>query len=155
MSVYKPPRPPPSYQEIRELAAKKMRTVFQTHFHVSLLLAFLQLFFSLSSPQRILLSFASFCNLVLLAQRFWNIQINSLIYWPPIHQLFFVISRILLVFIGIVATVLWANVGWCALVLVEENEEIFQWKWKLRTNTTALCVMYKCMIVSMKIECQQ
>jgi len=121
MSVYRHPPPPPplSSQQIREKVSQKMQSVFQTHFHISFILTLLQLLYTdLSSPGRMFLSFASFCNLFCLAQRFWILQINSLIYWPPFHQRVFLVSRILLLAVGIVAMGLWARVGWCSVVAV-------------------------------------
>ena len=97
-----------------------MWKVFSTHFHISVLLALMQLFIAnaLSSPAVaiLLLSFMSFCNLFCLAERFWDLQLNSMIYWPSYCQCMFMVSRLLLVTIGIIVSLLWVRVGW-ALVL--------------------------------------
>ena len=81
--------------------------------YISLLLFVLQKgFVYLQSPVAILLAFASFCNILCLAERFWDLQLSSLVYWPPFCQCAFLISRLLLVSVGIIATFLWVGVCW-------------------------------------------
>ena len=117
---YRPPHPPshiPSSQQICDLVTKEMRSVFYTHMHISLLLFVLQTFFAyMSSTVVVLISFASFCNIICLAERFWDLQLNSLVYWPPFCQCAFIISRLMLVTVGIITTLLWAHIGWAVVL---------------------------------------
>jgi hypothetical protein len=104
---------PTSSQKICVLVTNKMRSVFWTHAHISFLLTFLQIMFtSKTSAAALLLSFISFCNIFCLAERLWDLQLESLVYWPPFCQCAFLVSRLLLVTIAVIVSLLWACIGW-------------------------------------------
>lgn len=104
---------PTSSQKICVLVTNKMRSVFWTHAHISFLLTFLQMMFtSKTSAAALLLSFISFCNLFCLAERIWDLQLESLVYWPPFCQCAFLVSRLLLVTIAVIVSMLWVCIGW-------------------------------------------
>jgi hypothetical protein len=108
---------PPSSHQICVLVTNKMRSVFWTHVHISFLLTLLQMMFTnLTSPAALLLSFISYCNIFCLAERFWDLQLESLVYWPPFCQCAFLVSRLLLVTIAIIVSLLWARVGWVVVL---------------------------------------
>ena len=104
---------PTSSQKICVLVTNKMRSVFWTHAHISFLLTFLQMMFtSKTFPAALMLSFISFCNIFCLAERLWDLQLQSLVYWPPFCQCAFLVSRLLLVTIAVIVSLLWACIGW-------------------------------------------
>ena len=98
-------------QRIRDSATKEMTVVFLFHMRIVAFLVFMHVFME-SHIGSISFIFAIFCNSVCLAERFWKIQIRSLIYWPPYCQVFFVSSRLVLVFLSVVVGVLWTYVAW-------------------------------------------
>jgi hypothetical protein len=104
-----------SLHTIRNLVAGEMRAVFCFHMRVTVFLAVVQIYVGqLTSPIGVCLSLAIFVNSLCMAERFWDLQLNSLIFWPPTCQLVFLVSRLLLVSVAIICTMLWAKLGWLA-----------------------------------------
>lgn len=104
---------------VRDLVTREMCNVFWFHMRVTLVLASIQAAFSsfyLTSPSSLALSFTIFCNIVCMAERFWDLQLHSLMYWPPVCQCVFLVSRLLLVTMAVMVLLLLAKACWVVLV---------------------------------------
>lgn len=102
-----------SPQRVRDNAAKEMCAIFWFHMRIMAVLVCAHI------PCRALGNmlppmFAVFCNAFCLAERFWDVQLRSLVYWPPLCQCIFLVSRLLLMTISVVVSVLWMKIGWNA-----------------------------------------
>jgi len=107
---------PVTSHDVRNLVTKKMRVVFCFHMRITILLLGMQLVLGrLTSPCGVVLALATFVNSLCMAERFWDLQLHSLIFWPPVSQCVFLVSRLLLVTIAIICTLLWAKVAWLAV----------------------------------------
>ncbi len=94
---------------ILDSVTKEMCCAFWFHLRVSfLLMAAQSIFTQVASPLSLLLSFAVCLNSFCLAERFWDLQLRTMVYWPPVCQCVFLVSRLLLVSVAIVVMVLWA-----------------------------------------------
>jgi hypothetical protein len=104
-----------STAQIRKSVVEQMHVVYWFHVRISLLLMCIQTLFigeMTSSVSVSLFAFAVMLNLVCLAERFWDLQLRSLVYWPPACQCVFLVSRLALVSVAIICTALWARVAW-------------------------------------------
>ena len=102
-----------SPQRIRDNATKEMTEIFWFHMRIMALLVVMQTMTRQATLMGTLpCLFAVFCNSLCLAERFWDIQLRSLIYWPPFCQGFFVVSRLVLVTLSIIVALLWTKMFW-------------------------------------------
>jgi hypothetical protein len=102
-----------SPERIRDRAAGDMSLIFWFHMRIMMLLFSLRLVTPSDSYTGFLaLMFAAFCNACCLAERFWDIQFRTLIYWHPLCQLCFLSSRLLLVTISVIVGAIWVRIGW-------------------------------------------
>lgn len=102
-----------SPKRIRDIAAGDMSLIFWFHMRIMMLLVSLRLATPSDSLTGFLaFMFAAFCNAICLAERFWDIQIRTLIYWHPLCQLCFLVSRLLLVTLSVVVGAIWVRIGW-------------------------------------------
>jgi hypothetical protein len=110
---------PVTSHAIRDSVTRQMGVVFSFHMRITFLLMGAQLWLGrLTSPCGIALALALFVNSLCMAERFWDLQLHSLVFWPPASQCVFLVSRLLLVTIAIICTLLWAKIGW--RVVMEE-----------------------------------
>ena len=86
-------------QHIIANAVQRMRSIFVFHVSIMLLIMSLQICFGFKTILPI--SFVIFCNTICLAERFWHIQLVTLIYWPVETRGVFVASRLLIVTVTI------------------------------------------------------
>ena len=100
-----------SSERIRGNATREMSVIFWFHIRIMISLRCLQMYVPLSILS-LMISFASFCNALCLAERFWDIHLRTLIYWPPMCQCCFLVSRLLLTTVAIVMSVFWARITW-------------------------------------------
>ena len=90
---------------IRQRAADEMCAVFW--FHIRLMAIFTGMC-AITPPMAglVFVLFATFFNAVCLAERFWDIQIRTLVYWSPWIQCVFLVSRLALVTISVIMAAL-------------------------------------------------
>ena len=113
-----------SAQRIRDNAAKEMSIVFW--FHMRIMMFFLSLRLVVpdySLTGLLMVMFAAFCNAICLAERFWYIQMQSLVYWNPLCQCCFLVSRLLLMTISVIVSAIWVRICW-DLVFVWAGEAV-------------------------------
>jgi len=82
-------------QNIIDNAVHRMKSIFLFHISIMLVLTWLQIFLGFRTILPI--NFVLFCNTICLAERFWHVQLSTLIYWPIETQGVFVASRLLIV----------------------------------------------------------
>ena len=85
----------PSSEHIIENAVQKMKSIFIFHVSVMLLITSLQICCGFKTILPI--CFVVFCNTICLAERFWHVQLTTLIHWPIETRGVFVASRLLTV----------------------------------------------------------
>ena len=96
---------------IRAGAVNEMSCIFWFHMRVmSAILCAMSMLPSVSVP----LAFAMLGNTLCLAERIWDIQLRTLMYWHPFCQCVFLFSRLLLVtltviFIGVSIRICWGE----------------------------------------------
>jgi hypothetical protein len=101
---------------IRDSAAKEMAAIFWFHMRITAMLACVYLAAQpVTIPAKLMMAFAAFCNVFCLADRFWDVQLRTLVYWPPFCQCVFLVSRLLLMTISIIVGSIGARVGWVIL----------------------------------------
>jgi hypothetical protein len=96
-------------RRIRIIAAKQMSGIFWFHMRVMAVILCLRIVLPLASLP---LVFAAFCNAFCLAERFWDVQLCSLVYWHPFCQCCFLVSRLLLVTLFVLFVTLWLRICW-------------------------------------------
>ena len=102
-----------SPQIIRSKAAKEMSVIFWFHMRIMAVLVGVQFVMSPTAmPMKFTLAMAAFCNVFCLADRFWDIQLRSLVYWHPFCQCVFLVSRLFLMTISIIIGAMGVRVGW-------------------------------------------
>ena len=91
-----------------------MQSVYWFHVRVSFLLMGVQaaVIGRLAPVYGVLFAFVFLLNMACLAERFWDLQLRSLVYWPPACQCVFLVSRLVLVTAAVVFTAQWIRVGW-------------------------------------------
>jgi len=115
MSIFSP-------QRIRINAAKEMSAIFWFHMRIMAVLVCMDCaIFQKSSAWTFTWIFAAFCNVFCLAERFWDIQLRSLVYWHPFCQCFFLVSRLILVTISVIVGVTWVRLGWMLVWMDAES----------------------------------
>ena len=83
-------------------ATKRMETIFFAHMRIALFISFLQHLLRAYQPWIInMLTIVLFINLLCLAERIWDVQIKTMIYWPIETQCVFVLSRLTIISIVI------------------------------------------------------
>ena len=109
-----PPSDTSSITRIRTSVVKQMQSVYLFHVRISFLLMGMQMYVAgeMAPVYGLVFAFVFMLNLVCLAERFWDLQLRSLVYWPPACQCVFLVSRLALVTATIVCSVLWIRVGW-------------------------------------------
>lgn len=99
---------PLSPQRIRDCAVVQMRLIFGLHLRIMILIMVLYLLLPSSCVVGLaVVSFVAFCNAFCLAERFWDVQRCTLIYWPPFCQGVFLVSRLTLVTAAVLFGVVW------------------------------------------------
>ncbi len=109
---------------IRGSVTSEMCGIFWFHMCISVFLIGVQPVVAWFAPSgSLFVSFVICCNIFCLAERFWDLQLRSLIYWPPLCQGVFLVSRLLLVTVAVVVMILWVRLGWeAALGSIAPNE---------------------------------
>ena len=85
----------PASQHIIENAVQKMKSIFI--FHVSVMMVVTSLQICCGFKTILPICFVVFCNTICLAERFWHVQLTTLIHWPIETRGVFVASRLLTV----------------------------------------------------------
>jgi hypothetical protein len=94
---------------LRQKTVEELQRIFVFHMMVNVFFVVLQY---VTSYQAILpISFVSFVNTVCLAERFWSLQLETMVYWPVVCQFVFICSRILLVTGIVLVTIVWVRMS--------------------------------------------
>jgi hypothetical protein len=105
-----------SVKRIRDSAVREMSLIFWFHMRLTAIIVIAQAAIPSSVivvgalPVHLAILFNLFC----LAERFWDVQLRSLVYWPPLCQFMFVVSRLMLITIAVLVCVLLVRVGFRA-----------------------------------------
>jgi len=92
-------------------AVERMKSIFLFHMTVMLFLTSIQICFGFRTILPI--SFIVFCNTLCLAERFWHVQLVTLIYWPIETRGVFVASRLLIVTVAILTVLFCVKIITC------------------------------------------
>ena len=97
---------------IRVAAAKDMESIFWFHMRLLFFLICMDVtIMPASLVGRAVMPVAAFCNAFCLAERFWDVQLKSLVYWDPFCQCVFLVSRLVLMTTSILVLVLGTQYG--------------------------------------------
>jgi hypothetical protein len=103
----------------RVRAAGEMSAIFWFHMRVMGFMVLIQLI----APKSGVLFFvmATFANSFCLAERFWEVQLRFMAHWQPWCQCVFVVSRLALVTLAVLACLLWIRMCWVMGALRQER----------------------------------